>query len=167
VRIARDSGLFTYLRDTAAEARIVIADGRLALAETPAGSFDLIVLDAFNSSAVPVHLLTREALGADLERLAPTGILAVHVSSRYADLEPVVAAAADELGAAAVARSDPTDPARAGDEDGSDWVVLAREPGALAPLRSDQRWRDARRMPGASAWTDDHADVASVIRWGR
>ena len=167
VRIARDSGLFTYLRDTAADVQIVVADGRLALAGMPAGSFDLLVLDAFNSSAVPVHLLTREALALDLERLAPGGLLAVHVSSRYADLEPVVAAAAGELGAAVVARSDPTDPARAGDEDGSDWVVLARDPGSLAPLREDGRWREPRQIAGLAAWTDDRSDVASSIRWGR
>jgi hypothetical protein len=129
--------------------------------------FDLVVLDAFSSSAVPVHLLTLEALALDLERVRPSGLLAVHVSSRYTDLEPVVAAAADALGASAVARSDVTDPARAGDEDGSDWVVLAHDADSLAALRADPRWRDARRSPATAAWTDDHSDVASVIQWGR
>jgi hypothetical protein len=167
VEIARDSGLFTFLRDTPATVDIAVADGRLALADVPPATFDLLVLDAFSSSAVPVHLLTREALALDLERVRPGGLLAVHVSSRYADLEPVVAAAANELGASVVARSDVTDPARAGDEDGSDWVVLARDGDALMGLRADPRWRDARRSPGSAAWTDDHADVASVIRWGR
>ncbi|HEX2210727.1 MAG TPA: fused MFS/spermidine synthase, partial [Longimicrobium sp.] len=100
-RIARDTAYFTYLADSPARTRVVLGDARLSLARDTAATYDLILLDAFSSDAIPVHLVTREALQTYLARLAPRGIIAFHISNRYLDLEPVVAALAKDRGLAA------------------------------------------------------------------
>ena len=86
VRIARDPDLFSYLRDSAGSVDVVVADGRIALAAEPDGRFRLLVIDAFGSDAVPVHLLTREALALDLRKLGRGGLVAFHLSSSFFDL---------------------------------------------------------------------------------
>jgi hypothetical protein len=92
-RIARDASLFTHLRDCpAATLEVVLGDARLRLADAPEHHFQAIVLDAFSSDAIPVHLLTREALSLYLARRAPGGLIAFHISNRYLDLEPVLGA---------------------------------------------------------------------------
>ncbi len=102
VRIAQDPSLFTYLADAKGDVDIVLGDGRRRLDEAT-GQYDILVLDAFSSDAIPVHLLTEEAFRTYRDRLAPGGLLAVHISNRYLDLEPVVSAIASELGMSAVA----------------------------------------------------------------
>lgn len=160
--IARDPALFTYLRDTAAAVRVEIVDGRLGLLAAPKASYDLLVLDAFSSDAVPVHLLTVEALGIAMDRMAPGGVVAVHVSNRYLDLEAVVAAGARTLGLVAIAGSDlpgPTDPGRI---DASKWVMVARDYSELADLARGPEWRTAQDG-GLAPWTDRASDLLSVL----
>ncbi|HEV8060862.1 MAG TPA: fused MFS/spermidine synthase, partial [Gemmataceae bacterium] len=90
-RIAMDDSLFTFMTDSKAKMNVVLGDARLTLAGAPDGSFDLLVLDAFTSDAIPIHLMTREAMQIYKRKLAPEGILAINISNRYLDLEPVVA----------------------------------------------------------------------------
>src|SRR3546814_13263687 len=94
VDIARDPEKFTFLSDCAPGAPIVIGDARLRIAEQPAGHFDIIVLDAFSSDALPLHLLTREAIGIYARTLKPAGILLIHTSHRFLGPAPVLAAEA-------------------------------------------------------------------------
>ena len=102
VRIAKDPRLFTYLEDSEAQIETVVGDGRLGVAESPSSSFDLMILDAFSSDSIPIHLLTREAMQVYADRLTDDGVLAVHISNRVFDLEPVLAGAAADLGWGAV-----------------------------------------------------------------
>ena len=88
-RIARDPSLFTYLRDCPAEFNVVLGDARLELAHAPEAGYGLIVADAFNSDAVPVHLLTREAIDLYLSKLKSDGVLAFDISNRYVDAFPI------------------------------------------------------------------------------
>jgi len=97
VAIARDPARFTYLADSRSAVRFVVGDGGLEIAKEPEGSFDPIVLDAFQSDAIPVHLLTREAFELYEKRLAPGGLLALHVTNQNLDLTPVVDAIATGL----------------------------------------------------------------------
>jgi hypothetical protein len=90
-RIARDRRYFTFLSDCPPEVDIVLGDARLTVPRAAAGSYDLIVLDAFSSDAIPIHLVTREALGEYLDKLTPGGAIAFHISNRHLDLEPVLA----------------------------------------------------------------------------
>ncbi len=163
--LSEDDGLFTYLRDAGRSARVdvVLGDGRLTLAAQPDGSFGLLVLDAFSSDAVPVHLLTLEALSLYLRKLAPDGLLAFHVSNRYVALDRVIAGAAGTLGLAALERAGEVS-AQEGQEgkSGSVWVVVGRSPGALGRIAARPGWRP---IGGAvRAWTDDASSLAPVLR---
>ena len=156
--IARDPRLFTYLRDTQASVTTVVGDGRLQLAKAPAGGYDVIVLDAFSSDAVPVHLLTEEAFDVYASRLAPDGALLVHISNRYLDLEPVVAASADHLGwDTSVGRNpEPVAPATE-----AQWVLVTANPAWTSAARGLDGWRPAG--PHRLTWTDDYSSVLSAM----
>lgn len=166
VRLATDPAIFTVLSEASGEIGIRVGDGRLLLAEEPPSSFDLIVVDAFTSNAIPAHLLTTEALASALTRLRPDGVVAINVSNRYADLEPVVAAAARDLGIAAFSALDPGDPADLVEVPPSHWVVLVRDPIAGAGCTDLSPWSQAEAPHEQRAWTDDRIDLPSVIRWG-
>src|SRR5690606_10698778 len=102
----RDSRLFTYLESCTPDAPVVLGDARLALGRDSAARYDVLVLDAFSSDAIPVHLLTREALRHYLSRLTPDGVLAIHISNRYLNLRPAVAALVADAGASALLGED-------------------------------------------------------------
>ncbi len=111
---------------------------------------------------MPVHLLTREAIATYLERLRPGGLVAFNVSNRYVALEPVLAAAARDLGLAGAARIDDPPLASAGDADPSHWVVLATDPAALEGLVSRPGWRPLV-APSGRAWTDRYSDLFGAM----
>ncbi len=166
-KIARDPRYFTYLRDTPATLRVVIGDARLTLAGAADGSFELLVLDAFSSDAIPLHLVTREALALYRHKLTPTGLLACHISNLHLDLEPVFARLARDAGWLALVRDD-TDDATIAATPGkspSIWLVMAQTASPLGPLTSDPRWQPARESPSLAVWTDDHSSLLPVFRW--
>ena len=105
-RIAFNPKYFTYLRDCPPAKRIVLGDARLSLAQAPDSSYDFIVLDAFSSDAIPVHLMTREALQLYLRKLAPGGSIAFHISNRYLNLEPVLVELARDARIAGIVGAD-------------------------------------------------------------
>jgi hypothetical protein len=172
---------FSYLADTDAEVEIVPGDARLALerelAETvvqgctdcgaegrntgPQG-FDVLVVDAFSSDAIPVHLLTREAVALYLAHLDPErGILALNISSRYVELKPLAARLAHDFGLdLAIVDSFGKTSAY---EWSSDWVLLAR-PGALARLPAVVAAAEPAPLPAAKRWTDDYSNLLGVLR---
>jgi SAM-dependent methyltransferase len=155
--------VFTFLGRCAPRAPIVIGDARLKLAEVPPGSLDILVVDAFSSDAIPLHLLTREAYEIYFRALAPDGLLLVHISNRFVDLEPVLAAQARARGVAAAIRHDRT---TAESLTSSDWVVFARDPARLADLTGASKvsWQPLRR-PTETVWSDDYASILPHLRW--
>lgn len=166
IRIASDPSLFTFVSECPPSVEIVRGDARLSLDRREDRRFDLLVADAFSSDAIPVHLMTVEAIRVYLDRLAPDGILAFHVSNRHMDLEPVLAAVAQELELAAVAQLEEM-PDEAEEEMifGSHWVVFARRRAHLGGLATDGRWRPVREEASVSPWTDDHSDLLGVVEW--
>jgi spermidine synthase len=165
-RIARDTRYFTFLRDCADRCRVVLGDARLALNHAASNQFGLIVLDAFSSDAIPVHLLTREALSMYLSKLSQDGILAFHISNRHLRLAPVLArvAASHHLTAIRQRHSTSRDQDAAG-QSGSEWMLMAREERHLGPLVADSRWTHEHASPSAPLWTDDFSNVLSVLEW--
>jgi hypothetical protein len=166
VRIARNPLYFTFLSDSRADSiGYFIGDGRLLMEAYEGEPYDLIVLDAFSSDAIPVHLLTLEAFEVYLSKLAHGGVLAVHISNVYLDLEPVVASAAERLGLFATMRVDQRDPedSLATGRYASTWVMLARSPEDLRPLERRALWRAPMARPGFRTWTDDRSNILSVI----
>jgi hypothetical protein len=166
IRIARDPQLFTYLADSKAAIETVPGDGRLSLSREPDGKFGLIVLDAFSSDAIPVHLLTREAMGLYFQKLTKDGILAIHLSNKFMRLDRVVGAVASNLGLDVLIRRDRVEAPKEAFEgkDASIWAVVARNRSGLETLAKDSRWT----RPGADPrylWTDDYSNVLGVLRW--
>jgi hypothetical protein len=159
VRIAENPAYFSYLHDSRASIKTVTGDGRLGLSRTPAGSFDLIVLDAFSSDAIPVHLLTEEAITMYAGRLADGGSLAFHISNRVFDLRPVLHSAAARMGwRVLVAASTSETPGRLL----SEWVVMGPANDTLATLANRPGWTT---LGGPRiSWTDDYSSVLSVLR---
>lgn len=159
------NGTFTYVRDCAPRAEVVLGDARLELAKVRSGSIDLLAVDAFSSDAIPLHLLTDEAFGVYLDALSPRGVLLVHISNRYIELEPVLAAIAAKRGLFTALRDDY--PPEGSELTGSVWVAISRDAGQLKAL---QRLAPAlpwiALKPAASrVWSDDHASILPFIRW--
>jgi hypothetical protein len=166
--IARDARYFTYLQGAHGRCDVVLGDGRLALAATdPQTRYDLIVVDVFSSDAIPVHLYTREAFELYLGRLAPDGVLAVHITNRFLQFRPVLAAIAAELGLAGLAQWERTVSLQEQAEGKlpSHWAVLARTQASFGRLASDPRWQPLEPQPGVRPWTDDYSDILGLIRW--
>lgn len=166
-RIARDPKLFRYLEFWGEDVQVVIGDGRQSLSRTPDGTFDLLVLDAFSSDAIPVHLLTREALAIYLHKLAPGGIVLFHISNRFVQLESVVANLAADAGAAALIQEyDPTTEESDAGASAATWVVVARDKNDLGLLDADERWRIADLDSRVGLWTDDYSNIfRTLILW--
>lgn len=161
VEIARDPDLFTYLREC--PARIVVGDGRQALRREPPGRFGLIAIDAFNSDAIPIHLITREAMQLYMERVGPRGAVLFHISNRFVDLEPVLANIAADLGLVCVnQRHAPTPEDEERGHSVSRWALLARDERSLGPIAGDTRWHDCKG-DGGRVWTDDYSDLLGAM----
>jgi SAM-dependent methyltransferase len=152
---------FTYLKDSAATIELPLGDARLKLEREAPQNFDVLAIDAFSSDAIPVHLITREAVEVYLRHMKPDGVIAFHVTNRYLDLVPVVEGIAHELGLTAVwiddAGADPL-------ANSSSWVLLAKDPkrledprlsGAATPIVPRRDWR---------VWTDDFNNLVQVLK---
>jgi spermidine synthase len=161
--IARNPKLFTFLSTCPVKANVVIGDARLTMAREPSGKYSMLVLDAFSSDAIPVHLLTREALKTYRRIMTDRGILFVHISNRRLELEPVVGALARDAGMFALIRNHEQSDRKDNFEYGSDWVVLSSREAEFAPLARDKRWRAV--VAGNQLWTDDYSNLFSVIKW--
>ncbi|MEO9132804.1 MAG: fused MFS/spermidine synthase, partial [Sphingomonas sp.] len=165
VRIARDTGQFHFLRDCLPGAKIEIGDARLNLAVEPTASLDLLTLDAFSSDAVPMHLMTREAFDTYGRVLAPRGVLMVHISNKFLDLEPVISAAAMAGGWHSAKLvyfpGAEVEPPRAV----SFWVAMSRDPAILAALKArDASWQPLSRYPDFTPWSDDYSTILPLVK---
>ena len=171
--IALDRAYFTYLSDAQTRGvtvRVELGDARVRLErarqERPDERYDLIVVDAFSSDAIPVHLLTRQALQLYLEMLTPRGLLALHLSNRHLDLERVAANLAEDAGLGGrLLQHDEAGETQGGTR--STWAVLARTPEALGQLALDARWTVTQLEvdPRVGVWTDDFHNPLSIMRW--
>jgi hypothetical protein len=168
IDVARNPGYFTYLSESRGDVRIVPGDARLTLAREPDGHFGLIVVDAFNSDAVPVHLLTAEALDGYLAKLAPDGVIAFHVSNNYLALDRVLDGHCRAKGLAGIERKDywddfTKDELRRGKKP-SHWVLLSRSAAAFDRLAGLKGWKPLPGRDDAPVWTDDFSNVVRVLR---
>jgi hypothetical protein len=166
-QIATDPRYFTFLSQCAPDARIVIGDARLSLRGAPEGGYKLIVLDAFSSDSIPVHLLTREALRLYLKKLAPGGVLAFHISNLYLDLAPILGTQARDAGLLSLVRDDTAVPPAEMDAGKypSMWLVMSRNESDLRGLARDARWKPAQPNQRTRVWTDDYSNLLGIIKW--
>ncbi len=165
VRIASEH--FSYLSNMPETPRIVLGDARLSLAQEPDGELGLLVLDAFSSDAVPVHLLTLEAIDLYFDKLRPDGLLAVHVTNRHLDLHRLVSGLVHERGLVA-AEWPPATELKDSYYEGilaARWLVVARSEAALASLLADPLWQVVDPPDGAPVWTDDFSNTLAIMKW--
>ncbi|RME98463.1 MAG: hypothetical protein D6773_14445, partial [Alphaproteobacteria bacterium] len=163
VRIASDPRNFSFLSECAPDAAITLGDARQTLARAANGAYQLIIIDAFTSDAIPVHLLTREAVQVYLSKLAPGGVIALHISNNNMDLRPVVAALVRDLGLAGLV-------CHCGDagkliesyKSKATLVALAREPATLSRLAALPGWKPLEDK-GWRVWTDDYSNIVRAI----
>jgi SAM-dependent methyltransferase len=152
---------FAYLGDSEAEIELVLGDARLALEREPPQGFDVLAVDAFSSDSIPVHLVTREALGVYLRHVRPEGIVAFHVSNRFLDLVPVVARLADEHRAHAVL----VDEESSEDKTTSTWVLVSRDAAALErPEIAAAGATGPKRRDESRTWTDDYSNLVQILK---
>ncbi|MDB5698487.1 MAG: hypothetical protein JWN69_1291, partial [Alphaproteobacteria bacterium] len=169
VEIATRSRHFSFVPRCAPHARIILGDARLSLARQPPGKLDILALDAFSSDAVPMHLLTREAFAVYARALQPSGILLVHISNRYIDLAPVVAAAAAAGGWRAVELDyQPSDAEAQRLATASAWIAMSRDRATVARMVAasgfEAFWQELEPRPGFAGWSDDYATILPLLR---
>lgn len=161
IDIARRPG-FSFLRECLPTARVVIGDARLKLAEVAPGSLDILVIDAFSSDAIPMHLLTKEAFAVYKRALRPGGLLMVHISNRHLELRPVVRTGGESVGMSGVLAAAAGDPLVRGYE--STWTALSTDPAVIERVRATDPslWVGLPLGPRVH-WTDDHASILPVL----
>ena len=164
VRVASDPRFFTYLSDAVNRPAVVLGDARLSLAVEPTGRFDLLVLDAFSSDSPPIHLLTAEAVADEIRTVKPGGLVAFHVSNRYYDLSPAVAAAAARQGLTVLERWHAVAAVHEPGETPSHWLAATGDPSSIARLRAEG-WTDVAAAD--RPFTDDYADLIHYLRLGQ
>jgi hypothetical protein len=163
--LARHSGLLTQMHNSAGVVSVVLGDGRLKIQSAAPRSYDVIILDAFSSDAVPIHLLTREAIRLYLSRLKSTGLLVANISNRYVNLRPVLATTARLEGLQVRTRFD----GNISDADGkrgrsaSHWMVLARDAAAFQSLDGLAGWQTPPIDGGVRPWTDDYSNLLQTL----
>jgi spermidine synthase len=162
VEIAQTPQYFSYLRDCPAESHVILGDGRLEIARAEDKRYGLLVIDAFSSDALPMHLLTREAFALYRSKLAPHGILLVNISNRHLNLAPVMAAIAEDSGWLAFLRRNmqPEGPLAMP----SIWVVMASGTG---DFKEDtwprESWELMKADPGMPLWTDNYSNILQTL----
>jgi len=154
---------FTFLHDSGAKTDVVLGDARLSLASEPPQNFNVIVVDAFSGDAIPVHLLTREALALYRRHLRSDGIIAFHVSNQYIDLEPVVAGIAGSAGLRAVSVHSHGD-----EQTGlyyADWILVTANQAFLDQPEIVNNGFPTPLKAGARLWTDNYSSVFPLLKW--
>ena len=164
-RIASDPRYFSYLSGSKGKVSIILGDARLMLAKAPDAHYELLVLDAYGSDSVPVHLLTREAMQLYLRKLAPGGRIAFHVSNLHLNLRPVVANLAHDAGLVCLAEDDEdvTDEEMAAGKFPSRWMIVARRLDDFGKLPETGFWDGVEGYPASPLWTDDHSSILPLL----
>jgi SAM-dependent methyltransferase len=152
---------FTYLSDSAAKIELPLGDARLSLEREPKQNFDVLAIDAFSSDAIPVHLITSEALAIYKRHMKKGGVIAFHVTNRYLDLVPVVQALADAQGLSAVLIRDDT---KDGMTSTSDWVLLSDDNASLTKPELSNFATPIEPRPDWRLWTDDFNNLLQVLK---
>ena len=162
VDTAKDPKFFTYFQNCAPDVKPVIGDARLTFAKEPDGVYDVIIVDAYSSDAIPIHLATREAMKIYKDKLAPQGVVVMHVSNRHLELESVVVGIAD----ANDLRSWVYDEDSGRDDEyifSTDVVVSAREEADVGSLASSDKWAETEPTEGQRVWTDDYSNILGAV----
>jgi len=162
-RISTNPAYFSFLSDCRARWKVILGDARVTMEKAPPHYYGIIVLDAFSSDSIPVHLLTREAVNLYFSKLNEDGVLLIHITNRYLNLAPVLAGLADESGFADRFCDDEEEYETG--KDGSTWVLLARDENHFGGLSGNAAWKTIEPRKAAAVWTDDFSNILSAFKW--
>ena len=163
---ARDQRYFTYLHKTPAKTRVILGDGRLSLTAANDQEYDLLIMDAFSSDAMPIHLLTREAMNLYLAKLKPNGLMVFNITNLYVNIKPVLEALARNFNLKAATRLDnflsPEDIQQY--KTPSEWVVITHDEDRINKLLQTGQWKTLPQSAAFRMWTDDWSNIISVLK---
>jgi hypothetical protein len=162
VDTASDPKYFTYIKNCEPNLKPVIGDARLTFAREPDGVYDMIIVDAYSSDAIPIHLATKEAMAIYKAKLAPQGVVVMHVSNRHLELESVVVGIADANGL----KSWVYDEDSGRDSEyifATDVVVCARAEPDVGKLAQSDKWEQTDPTSGQRVWTDDYSNILGAV----
>jgi SAM-dependent methyltransferase len=160
MKIARTD--FTFLRDSRAGVEVILGDGRLSLEREPQQNYDILIADAFSGDAIPIHLLTREAIQLYLRHLKKDGILALQISNRYIDLKPVIQRLAENVGMEAMAINTAGNPETGAEA--AEWVLLSAAGEALEKPPLPGAGKALQQTPDVRMWTDDYSSLFRLLK---
>jgi spermidine synthase len=163
IEVASDPRYFTYLADAPTRPTVIEGDARLSFEDEPDGRYDLLIMDAFSSDSVPVHLLTVEAIIDEIRITKPDGTLVFHISNRYYNLAPAIAAAVSAQGLTTLEKTHVIGAVREPGETPSRWLAASKDADTLAELRAEG-WTPV--TPSDRPFTDDYADLLRYIYLG-
>lgn len=167
IDIARDPNQFTFLSSCAPNLPVVLGDARLTLTHEPDAAYDLIIVDAYSSDAIPIHLATVEAMRLYTSKLAPHGVVLMHISNRHLELKNVVAGIAGANGLQTWIWSSETEEADDGNYVfGSDVAIAAKDADDIGELKWSRSWVLTPPDPAVRTWTDDYSNIAGAL-WRR
>jgi predicted O-methyltransferase YrrM len=164
--IAEDQRYFNFLTTVSGELEIIVGDGRVQLSKAADGTYDVIILDAFSSDSIPVHLLTSEAIALYKSKIKESGILVFHISNRFIDLKPVLAKHANTFRMTAVSKYDQK-PLEESETDRlpSDYGVMgASDSEAIGRLQKNGGWKELAVDPTVASWTDKYSNIINVLK---
>lgn len=162
IDIAKNPNLFTYLKDCADHASVVEGDGRMVIQQAADASYDLLVLDAFSSDAIPVHLLTKEAFLLYQQKMASDGVILANISNRHLQVLPVLTAIGRQLDLIVLHRRAPGNPKLG--QLASEWVLLTTDESIASSLIAHEHWRFVAEQ-ASLLWTDDYTNLVPFIKW--
>jgi spermidine synthase len=166
VKIASNPDYFTFLSDCTPGVRLILGDARLSLSKEANHHYEMIVVDAYSSDSIPIHLITREALQLYLDKLTDDGLLVFHLSNQFLDLRSVVANLAQDAGLEHLLQDDNSlsREERSLGKESSRWAIMARDRGSFGKLATDPRWQRWEQSQG-QVWTDNYSSIFSVLNW--
>ncbi|MGO8942449.1 MAG: spermidine synthase [Syntrophobacteraceae bacterium] len=166
--VASNTRFFSFLSNIKGSYEIVLGDGRLTLANAPGSHYGLIIVDAFSSDAIPIHLITKEALQLYLSKLEPNGTLVFHISNKFFDLEPLLGKLASELDLVCMAKRDfniSEEDWKATLQTPSHYVILSRCGSTIQQFSDRGNWNIVSAQPNAPIWTDQYSNPMSFLKW--
>jgi hypothetical protein len=163
IKASMNPNLVGFINRCAPDITIIRGDARLKMQEQPKDWFDILLVDAFSSDAIPTHMITKEAIGMFMSKMAPDGVLIVHISNRYLDLGTIVSDAANDLGFAAMEGNRDGDESNPNADTGVRAVVIARNQARLARYVGNPTWTMIGPSAESHPWTDDHTDILRAI----
>ena len=163
IKAAMNPDLVGFINRCAPDITIVRGDARLKMAEQPNDWFDILLVDAFSSDAIPTHMITKEAVSSFMSKMAPDGVLIVHISNRYLDLGTIVSDAANDLGFAVMEGNRDGEATNPNADTGVRAVVIARSQARLDRYRGNPLWTMIGPSAQSHPWTDDHTDILRAL----